>query len=48
LFYNKYFAAIKIHAMVAEINIFSQGKEEGIPQAWGRYCALRGIFQLMV
>ena len=40
LFYNKYFPASKIHAMVEEITNFAQGKEEGIPQAWGRYCAL--------
>jgi hypothetical protein len=26
--------------MVEEITKFAQGKEEGIPQAWGRYSAL--------
>jgi hypothetical protein len=40
LFYNKYFPASKIHAMIAEIRNFGQSKEKGIPQAWGRYCAL--------
>jgi hypothetical protein len=40
LFYNRYFPSSKIHAMIAEISNFAQSKEESIPQAWGRYCAL--------
>jgi hypothetical protein len=39
-FCNKYFPASKIHALVEEIIHFAQGKEEGIPQAWGRFSAL--------
>jgi hypothetical protein len=30
--------------MVAEISNFAQGKEEGIPRAWGRDCALERNF----
>jgi hypothetical protein len=48
LFYNKYFPPSKLHAMVAKINNFAQGKEEGIPQDWGDIVPLRGIVQLMV
>jgi hypothetical protein len=48
LFCNKYFHASKIHTTVEEISHFAQGKEEGIPQAWGDIVPLRGNVQLIV
>jgi hypothetical protein len=46
LFCNRYFHSSKIHAMIAEISNFAQSKEECIPQAWGRYCALEKRFPI--
>ena len=40
-FFHKYLSDSKIHAMKIEISNFAQNKEESIPQAWGRFCAIK-------
>ena len=40
-FFHKYLFDSRIHSMKIEISNFSQNKEESIPQAWGRFNAIK-------
>ena len=41
LFFNKFFPAHRTHILRTQMSDFAQDKSESLPQAWGRFCALK-------